>query len=188
MKRIAEETPIIPEIVADKVVREYIDRYADRSRVLKAYTGEQMQDLLEKASAYLCTRAEHLFQNNKRFHDSIADKIGNRGRDSLYMFFDHWMPKAMSMYIKTNEIKFEINTIHLAVKLNLMKAVSLLTSIIFTLATLAHLIMVAKYADCITDSTLFVISWIGVWSIALASYGWYFKIIHNERLKDSLSR
>ena len=77
-KGISDVTPIIPETVADSLTKNRIE--AD----------------------YLVNRAEIHFQNSDHFKKAIT-KPGNKGRDNLYMFMDHWL-KAYRQYRELKSI------------------------------------------------------------------------------------
>lgn len=64
-KTISEVTPILPYLLADRITND-----------------EEMQK-------YLCERAERHFKANKMFHKGVCGN-GNKGRDYLLMFMDHW--------------------------------------------------------------------------------------------------
>ena len=66
MKTISEETVLLPEIIAEQITQ-------DKEEVL-----------------YLVSRAERHYKNNEQFKKSITAR-GNKGRDNLYMFMDHWL-------------------------------------------------------------------------------------------------
>lgn len=74
-KSISEKTDLIPEIIA----RQITDN--------------------ESEVSYLINRAEIHFHHSKHFRDSITAK-GNKGRDNLYMFMDHWLK---SFKLKNNQ-------------------------------------------------------------------------------------
>lgn len=65
-KGIADETALIPEIIAECITQ-------DKNEI-----------------SYLINRAEILYQNSDSFKKRITAK-GNKGRDSLYTFMDHWL-------------------------------------------------------------------------------------------------
>ncbi len=65
LKSISEDTPLIPEIIADK--------FADSA-------GEH---------EWLCNKAETHYKESEHFRKSIT-KSGNAGRDNLYMWMAHW--------------------------------------------------------------------------------------------------
>ena len=70
-KTISEETELIPEIIADQLTQ-------DKDEI-----------------SYLINRAEIHFHHSKHFKDSITAK-GNKGRDNLYMFMNHWLKNYKS--------------------------------------------------------------------------------------------
>ena len=74
MKRttIADDTPILPWIVADAVARG---------------RGELFSESLV---TWLHNRAERLYAKNERFAKGVRSKRGNSGRDYLYMFMEYW--------------------------------------------------------------------------------------------------
>lgn len=74
--RISEETALLPEIIAEGIT-------TDKDEIL-----------------FLTSKAETLFQNSKSFRKSI-NANGNKGRDNLYMFMEHWL-KALRL--KTGKV------------------------------------------------------------------------------------
>lgn len=77
-KGIADETALIPEIIAECITQ-------DKNEI-----------------SYLVNRAESHFQNSDHFKKAIT-KHGNKGRDSLYTFMDHWL-KAFRQYRELKSI------------------------------------------------------------------------------------
>lgn len=86
MKSIAEDTPIIPDMVADAVVRE-----------VELWSGAELpaRSVLVQV---LVDRAETVYQNNDRFRRSIRSQ-GNKGRDTLYAFMRHWLTGQVNWYV-----------------------------------------------------------------------------------------
>jgi len=74
-KGIADETPLIPEIIAEGLTQD------------------------KKEIKELVNRAEFLFKNSDHFKKSIAAR-GNKGRDNLCMFMEHWL---MAIRIKNRK-------------------------------------------------------------------------------------
>lgn len=92
MKTISEETALMPEIIAEVITN-------DPNEIL-----------------FLTSKAETLFLNSKSFRKSIKAN-GNKGRDNLYMFMDHWLKalrlknrKGYTIYVdNSNARSFNIN-------------------------------------------------------------------------------
>ena len=91
-KTISEETALLPEIIAEGIT-------TDKDEIL-----------------FLTSKAETLFQNSKYFRKSIKAN-GNKGRDNLYMFMEHWLKalrlknrKGYTIYVdNSNARSFNIN-------------------------------------------------------------------------------
>jgi hypothetical protein len=83
---IENDTPILPWIVADCVIRE-IELYLwpDGSQGLRG--PNTSDDLADK----LADKANHIYQSNPHFRKAIQSKRGNYGRDYLYSFMRHWV-------------------------------------------------------------------------------------------------
>lgn len=72
MKTISDLTPLIPEIIAETVVKSLPSIYSE-----------------EKESAeYLVNKAEAIFKNNQTFRRRLK---GSKGREYLYVFMVHWL-------------------------------------------------------------------------------------------------
>ncbi len=69
------ETLLMPEIIAECVVREV--------------EGFLKTDLPEGFAGRLAARACHLYPRHPHFH-RMMNRPGNRGRDHLYMYMRHW--------------------------------------------------------------------------------------------------
>jgi len=73
MSTISEDTPLIPEAIADAVCCE---------------AGELLDHAPADAQSRLCQRAERHYQQG----DAFAKKIkGKHGREALYSFMRHWL-------------------------------------------------------------------------------------------------
>lgn len=91
MSSIFEDTPLIPEIVAESVceeMRETLDRFQFDTRPELA----------------LCERAERHYSENKSFSRKIR---GRNGREFLYAFMRHWLA---GMLLKAGAQRGEIPT------------------------------------------------------------------------------
>lgn len=73
---IADDTPIMPEIVADQVVSE-VEGYVGE------HLGREYQDALVK-------HAHDTYNANARFRKQVRGH-GDTGRDTLYSFMRHWL-------------------------------------------------------------------------------------------------
>lgn len=84
--KIEDDTPIVPWIVADSVIRE-IERYLwpDGSQGLRGPSASN--DLAD----ILADKANRVYQHNPAFRKAIRSKRGNYGRDYLYSFMRHWV-------------------------------------------------------------------------------------------------
>jgi hypothetical protein len=72
---IYNDTPIVPEIIADDVAREACD--------------VACRDDLPGLSDWLANRAERVYAASYSFRQKIRGR-GNSGRDTLRMFMRHW--------------------------------------------------------------------------------------------------
>jgi len=83
VRNIEDDTPILPHVIAEQVVREFV-----------IYMHELHQiDLMEQsadAEEYLDNFAQQVYKNNESFRKNIRAK-GNKGRDTLYAFMRHWL-------------------------------------------------------------------------------------------------
>lgn len=92
MKTISEETALLPEIIAEGITQN------------------------EDEITYLVKRAEIHFQNSETFKKAITMR-GDKGRDNLYMFMEHWLKalrlknrKGYTIYVdNSNARAFNIN-------------------------------------------------------------------------------
>jgi hypothetical protein len=87
---IETDTPIIPTVVADSVVSDWLDwlQEADH-KVFRSCLPKS-----EKLAEYLASEAERLYKVNIRFAKKIRG-AGNQGRDMLKSFMFHWMTSKM---------------------------------------------------------------------------------------------
>lgn len=76
---IYDDTPIIPDAVADAVIRE-----------VECYVKQEIAIDRMALEAGLAARAEYLYQVNPGFRKHIRAK-GDKGRDYLYAFMRHWL-------------------------------------------------------------------------------------------------
>ncbi len=79
---IENDTPILPHIIADAVIRE-LDVY------LHNQYGETMVGTEEMANL-LAARAERIYTRNQQFRKSLCGG-SIAGRDRLYVFMRHWL-------------------------------------------------------------------------------------------------
>jgi hypothetical protein len=88
-------TPIIPEIIADKVAREWIDKLSIKN-----------VESLQKLSNALVIKAKRLYKTDAHFKSKITK--GN-GREHLAMFMNNWAPSLVKQLrldiMQTNESK-----------------------------------------------------------------------------------
>jgi hypothetical protein len=84
MKRIDEETVILPVVVADAVIHELA--YYLHGKGIALEVGDEMADKL-------ADRAEHCYSLNPSFRKLIRSNAnqGCAGRDWLYAFMRHWL-------------------------------------------------------------------------------------------------
>jgi hypothetical protein len=82
---IEDDTPIMPWVVADSVIRE-IERYLWPTGDCGLRGPQSAEDLTEK----LAGKANTIYQRNEQFRRKIRGN-GNAGRDYLYMFMRHWV-------------------------------------------------------------------------------------------------
>ncbi len=75
MNTISDSTPLIPEIIAEMVVKSF-------PLICLVYVEEK------EAANFLCQKAERIFQNNKAFWQKLN---GRKCREHLYAFMEHWM-------------------------------------------------------------------------------------------------
>lgn len=76
MATIEEDTPIMPDIVAETIVEQ-----------VQAHVGEILPD---NYASDLVQRAETIYSKNGTFKQAIRAP-GNKGRDTLYAFMRHWL-------------------------------------------------------------------------------------------------
>ena len=81
---IEDDTPILPTVIADSVIRE----------VQMFFVGKGLQDSIgentEPVVDYLTNYAERVYAANTAFRKRIRSR-GNAGRDYLYAFMRHWL-------------------------------------------------------------------------------------------------
>lgn len=88
---IADKTPIIPEMIAERAVYEYVHiDNQERYNKLKGFDHSQIYSLKEQLVPVLVTRAEYLYGANNDFKKKVNAK-GNRGRDYLSGMMLHWV-------------------------------------------------------------------------------------------------
>lgn len=75
MSSIYDDTPIMPDVIAETVSRE-----------AAVIAGRNDLPGLEE---WLAARSERIYKANKRFRQKIQG-AGNSGRDWLYVFMRHW--------------------------------------------------------------------------------------------------
>lgn len=73
LKSISEDTPLIPEIIADQVIAEARQKHSD---------------LPEGLCDRLCVRAEMHYQQGKQFTRKIRS---SKGREWLHAYMVHWL-------------------------------------------------------------------------------------------------
>lgn len=95
---IEDDTPILPGIVADTVVRELVGYFWDAYEIKDAIYDQQ--DKLVKA---LRKQAEATYAANERFRSQIQER-GNAGRDQLYVFMRHWLAAMIQKSRKLRHI------------------------------------------------------------------------------------
>lgn len=82
---IETDTPILPYVIADNVVRELCQWMYETHQVC-LMPGDQSNI----ASEYLAEFAEQIYKHNDHFRGKVKAK-SNRGRDMLYVFMRHWL-------------------------------------------------------------------------------------------------
>jgi hypothetical protein len=77
---IEDDTMIIPETVADTSIQDFKERF-----------GVKMSPSKERVMAsYLVSRTHKHYLNNPQFKKTMNGH-GNKGRDALYAFHEHWL-------------------------------------------------------------------------------------------------
>jgi hypothetical protein len=109
---IETDTPILVGMVAENVARY---KYFEKNNVPK----QNQQELVKKADETIAKLEKHLeqkantvYKNNEMFKKQLNQK-GNKGRDALYMYMEHWADAFLGKkYAKGGEIsdKFEVGT------------------------------------------------------------------------------
>jgi hypothetical protein len=124
---IGEETCLIPELIADvtaeKVLAFTLSKELAGWKDLSPEEQKKLDALYLKdkarVSAYLTERANTTYQHNKDFHDNVNGK-GNKGRDYLYLFMEHWAGlvegKCVRHYDKIMEQWEKVKAYHKAKK------------------------------------------------------------------------
>ena len=84
-KRIEDETPILPFVIADSVTRE-----------LEKYLGRQL-DSRESLIERIVAKGDGCYQHDECFRRMIR---GTNGRDYMYMFMRHWLAAELYPNIK----------------------------------------------------------------------------------------
>lgn len=87
---IETDTPIMPGVVADRVVGLWIDGIES----LYPDVAQQAQRKTDQLADYLADEANRLYGVNARFRKNIQAS-GNKGRDLLTSFMFHWMTARM---------------------------------------------------------------------------------------------
>lgn len=83
---IETDTPILPEFVADSVANEFIrNKYNNPTPLQMKKAPAEMAELSEK----LVSKANNLYKSSPFFKRKI-NRAGNKGRDALYTFMEHW--------------------------------------------------------------------------------------------------
>ncbi len=94
--KISDDTPILPEVVADMVVGEvtayfYYFMTEDQGTDSDPELFKEVNSLnSRKLVNELYKQAEVVYASNKSFAKKIKAK-GNKGRDALYSFMRHWL-------------------------------------------------------------------------------------------------
>ena len=81
---IETDTPIIPEMIADSVAADAVEKSGKFNNFTEARV-----DAVNKLAAYLVNRANITYKGSEHFKKSIRAS-GNRGRDNMYMWMGHW--------------------------------------------------------------------------------------------------
>lgn len=93
VKTIEDATDLMPEVIAETVARNVIlGKWEDKLGVgnIKQEHDAEISTELANWVEFLSTKAEGLFQHNADFKKKISAD-GNVGRDTLYMYMNHWM-------------------------------------------------------------------------------------------------
>lgn len=87
--RIEDDTPIIPELVADTILGSELNGFFYDKPELQA-AWEKVYDVKDKMARQLAKRADQTYGANPDFAKKIRAR-GNKGRDTLYVFMRHWI-------------------------------------------------------------------------------------------------
>jgi hypothetical protein len=91
-RKIEDETPIMPWIIADAVVDE-VARYLRAQGYRKEEAA--VDRMKEEWSRWLHARANQIYTHDDRFRRQIKGPKGNQGRDRMYMWMRHWLTGRM---------------------------------------------------------------------------------------------
>jgi DNA repair protein RadC len=101
---IETDTPIIPSIIAENIASA---KYFAKNSVPKENEPELIKKAVEtiaKLEKHLEEKANTLYKNNEFFKKQI-NQSGNKGRDTLYMFMEHWADSFLGKkYAKGGEL------------------------------------------------------------------------------------
>jgi len=100
---IETDTPILVGMVAENVARY---KYFEKNNVPKQNQPELIKkadETIAKLEKHLEQKANTVYKNNEMFKKQLNQK-GNKGRDSLYMYMEHWSDAYLgNKYAKSGE-------------------------------------------------------------------------------------
>lgn len=97
-KRIDEQTPIIPDIIAESIaetllevrLKDWLSLWNDMNEEQRDGFNQLYKREKREIEEYLVERANTTYQYDRDFNKLMKSK-SNAGRDSLYMYMYHWI-------------------------------------------------------------------------------------------------